>query len=163
WLPCSVQSRSGPSVPMVRSRASPARRSGRPNVLLIIPGKCAGCAENGEKRGERGRESRYTWTGNGQAAPQPIRVSRPRQADLVHYPAPIERRVPGRTPMNRLLTLAIGVFFVAGTGCLLFLGEARSDEQPVEGARDLLAELKNYRHKLIYETNRDDHCAPYPF
>src|SRR5438132_1669933 len=28
-------------------------------------------------------------------------------------------------------------------------------DQPAGGAKELLAELKNYRHKIVYETNRD--------
>jgi Tol biopolymer transport system component len=55
--------------------------------------------------------------------------------------------------MTALLTIAF-----AG---LSFLSEARSDEPPAEGSKDLLAELKNYRHKLIYETNRDGNFELY--
>ncbi len=37
----------------------------------------------------------------------------------------------------------------------------RAGEDPVEGSSDLLSELAHYRHKLVYETNRDGNWELY--
>ena len=37
----------------------------------------------------------------------------------------------------------------------------RADEKPPEGSSDLLAELKTYPHKLVYESNRDGNLELY--
>ncbi len=50
---------------------------------------------------------------------------------------------------------------MAAIGFLGLLGQARSDDQSPEGSKDLLAELKHYRHKLVYETNRDGNFELY--
>jgi Tol biopolymer transport system component len=51
---------------------------------------------------------------------------------------------------------------VAAVGIGLgFIAEARPDDRPVEGSRDLLAELKTYKHKIVYETNRDGNWELY--
>jgi hypothetical protein len=39
--------------------------------------------------------------------------------------------------------------------------ELRAGDQPAEGSSDLLEELKHYRHKLVYETNRDGNWELY--
>ena len=39
--------------------------------------------------------------------------------------------------------------------------EAQQGKEPVEGDAGLLAELKNYRHKIVYETNRDGNWELY--
>jgi Tol biopolymer transport system component len=39
--------------------------------------------------------------------------------------------------------------------CLGLLAGARSGEKPPEGSPDLLAELKSYPHKIVYESNRE--------
>ena len=60
-----------------------------------------------------------------------------------------------------LLVVGFAVCLIAG---IAFLGEARSDEKkgdtPPE-SKDLLAELKNYRHKIVYESNRDGNFELY--
>ena len=38
---------------------------------------------------------------------------------------------------------------------------ARADDPPAEQSKDLLAELKTYRHKIVYETNRDGNWELY--
>src|SRR5205807_10519382 len=42
-----------------------------------------------------------------------------------------------------------------------FINAAPSDEQPAPGPKDLLAELSNYRHKIVYESNRDGNWELY--
>ena len=45
-----------------------------------------------------------------------------------------------------------------GSTAVAFIGHAgdvRSEDKAAEGSQGLLAELKTYRHKLVYETNRD--------
>jgi TolB protein len=57
------------------------------------------------------------------------------------------------------LALAVGI--AVGLG---LLGEARSDDKKDAGppeSKDLLDELKTYRHKLVYETNRDGNWELY--
>ena len=64
--------------------------------------------------------------------------------------------------MNRLITvLRLAVLATAGAALLGFTPEARCGEQPAEGSSDLLAELKTYRHKIVYETNRDGNWELY--
>jgi hypothetical protein len=64
--------------------------------------------------------------------------------------------------MNRFLTaIGLAVLGTAGVVFLSFLGEARSDEKSAEGSKDLLAELKTYPHKIVYETNRDGNWELY--
>jgi dipeptidyl aminopeptidase/acylaminoacyl peptidase len=50
---------------------------------------------------------------------------------------------------------------VAGAVLLTVLEPARSEDKAPEGSTDLLAELKTYRHKLVYETNRDGNWELY--
>ena len=64
--------------------------------------------------------------------------------------------------MNRALTfftlptlLALAVMLPA------FLGDAPAQEKPAEGDPSLLAELKTYQHKLVYESNRDGNFELY--
>src|SRR5437667_5321233 len=64
--------------------------------------------------------------------------------------------------MNRHLTVLGLAALVASFGVHLSLAqEARSDEKSVEGGKELLAELKTYPHKLVYETNRDGNWELY--
>jgi hypothetical protein len=64
--------------------------------------------------------------------------------------------------MNRLSTaLPLAVFAMAGAMFLGFAPEARCGEKPSEGSSDLLAELEHYRHKIVYETNRDGNWELY--
>jgi Tol biopolymer transport system component len=64
--------------------------------------------------------------------------------------------------MNRLfLALCVAVCAAAGAAFLGSTGEARSDEGSQKGSTDLLAELKNYPHKLVYESNRDGNFELY--
>src|SRR5262249_28627098 len=64
--------------------------------------------------------------------------------------------------MSRCLTaFGVAVCLIAG---IAFLAEARSDEKKDTGApetKELLAELKTYPHKLVYETNRDGNWELY--
>src|SRR6266568_3163432 len=64
--------------------------------------------------------------------------------------------------MNRVLT-SFGLAIIVWTGGAhpVFLAEARSDEEPAAGSKDLRAELKSYRHKIVYETNRDGNFELY--
>jgi hypothetical protein len=39
--------------------------------------------------------------------------------------------------------------------CLNLIPEAPSDDQPAPESKDLLAQLKTYSHKIVYESNRD--------
>src|SRR5262245_48065357 len=61
--------------------------------------------------------------------------------------------------MNR--TLGRMILAVAGATFLTLLGETRSADNPTEGSPGLLAELKAYPHKLVYETNRDGNFELY--
>jgi Tol biopolymer transport system component len=60
--------------------------------------------------------------------------------------------------MNRyLIAFALMACVTAGLSLCVFLGEARSDDKKGETppeSKELLAELKNYRHKIVYESNR---------
>jgi dipeptidyl aminopeptidase/acylaminoacyl peptidase len=64
--------------------------------------------------------------------------------------------------MNRLSTVRrVALFAAAGAAILGLTHSARSGEQPPEGSSDLLAELGSYRHKIVYETNRDGNWELY--
>ncbi len=64
--------------------------------------------------------------------------------------------------MHRLLTaLGFTVLAAAAAASLGFVKESRSGEKPAEGAADLRAELRNYPHKIVYETNRDGNWELY--
>lgn len=56
--------------------------------------------------------------------------------------------------MHRSLSFLFAALFV-------FPSAARSDDKPPEGSPDLLAELKSYRHKIVYETNHDGNFELY--
>src|SRR5262249_17906615 len=58
-------------------------------------------------------------------------------------------------------TLGWAAVLTAALIPLQLLREARSDTQPNADSRDLLAELKTYPHKLVYETNRDGNWELY--
>jgi TolB protein len=65
-------------------------------------------------------------------------------------------------PMHRSVTaLGLAVVLSAALGLFCFQGEALSQGKPAEGSADLLAELKNYQHKIVYETNRDGNWELY--
>jgi TolB protein len=61
--------------------------------------------------------------------------------------------------MNRYLTtFACVVGLTASLALVAFLGEARSEDKKGETppeSKELLAELKTYKHKIVYESNRD--------
>src|SRR5437899_11692010 len=64
--------------------------------------------------------------------------------------------------MNRTLTfLSILCFATASAMVLGVVSDARSDDKPADDAKALLAELKTYRHQLVYETNRDGNWELY--
>jgi Tol biopolymer transport system component len=64
--------------------------------------------------------------------------------------------------MNRSLSVFGWAVVATVGGALLGLaGAGRSDGESVEGSKELLAELKNYRHKIVYETNRDGNWELY--
>jgi Tol biopolymer transport system component len=44
---------------------------------------------------------------------------------------------------------------------VMLLGDAQAQEKPPEGDKTLLAELKGYQHKLVYESNRDGNFELY--
>src|SRR5437660_1217394 len=52
-------------------------------------------------------------------------------------------------------------FAALGLAVLVIAGSARSDDKTSEQSKDLLAELKTYRHKLVYESNRDGNWELY--
>ncbi len=56
--------------------------------------------------------------------------------------------------MTRITVFAMVVLWA-------FLSTAQAQEKPAEAAKELLAELKNYRPKLVYETNRDGNWELY--
>jgi Tol biopolymer transport system component len=64
--------------------------------------------------------------------------------------------------MNRFLTLS-GLIVSTAVAVVLFASSdtVRSDEKPTEQSKDLLAELKSYPHKIVYETNRDGNWELY--
>jgi hypothetical protein len=67
--------------------------------------------------------------------------------------------------MNRYLpAFAFAVCLTAGFALFALIGEARSDEKKEETppeSKDLLAELKNYRHKIVYDSNREGNFELY--
>src|SRR5262245_2167516 len=62
--------------------------------------------------------------------------------------------------MNRCST-ALGLAVLATAALLGPVPEARPAEDPAEGSSDLLSELRDYPHKLVYETNRDGNWELY--
>jgi Tol biopolymer transport system component len=50
---------------------------------------------------------------------------------------------------------------ITAIAILGIVGLAHSDDKPREGSADLLAELKSYKHKIVYETNRDGNWELY--
>jgi Tol biopolymer transport system component len=64
--------------------------------------------------------------------------------------------------MIRFITaLGLPILAMAAGVLLGFPGQVRCGDQPPDGSADLLAELKNYRHKIVYETNRDGNWELY--
>src|SRR5882757_5656929 len=63
--------------------------------------------------------------------------------------------------MNRTRFLRSGILGAAAALIVGFAGECRADEKPPESSNALLSELKSYRHKLVYETNRDGNWELY--
>ena len=64
--------------------------------------------------------------------------------------------------MNRFITgLGPTVVAMAAAALLGFASAAHCGDKPVEGSADLLKELAGYRHKIVYETNRDGNWELY--
>ena len=64
--------------------------------------------------------------------------------------------------MKRSITVRRWVLFATAAAALLgFAPEAQCGEEPAEGSSELLAELGKYRHKIVYETNRDGNWELY--
>jgi Tol biopolymer transport system component len=64
--------------------------------------------------------------------------------------------------MNRLTNLRPrSVFVMAAVALSALTPQVRALEQPSEPSSDLLAELKHYPHKIVYETNRDGNWELY--
>src|SRR5262249_28044930 len=64
--------------------------------------------------------------------------------------------------MNRCTKIAVLSVLVTAAVIVPGLGgAARSDEPQGEESKELLAELKDYKHKIIYETNRDGNWELY--
>jgi Tol biopolymer transport system component len=57
--------------------------------------------------------------------------------------------------------LGLAAVVAAGAAVPLLLGEARGQDAPAEGSKDLLAELKSYPHKIVYESNRSGNFELY--
>src|SRR5438445_5692329 len=62
--------------------------------------------------------------------------------------------------MNRILPM-LGVVITAGMSLFAALSEVRSDDKSPAPSTDLLAELKSYPHKIVYESNRDGNWELY--
>ena len=64
--------------------------------------------------------------------------------------------------MNHILAI-LAVPIVAASALMLpgLLGDAQAQEKPPDGDPSLLAELKSYQHKLVYESNRDGNFELY--
>lgn len=64
--------------------------------------------------------------------------------------------------MYRILAL-MTLCGLLGIGAVqpIFLAQAYADDPPAEQSKDLLAELKTYRHKIVYESNRDGNFELY--
>jgi hypothetical protein len=62
--------------------------------------------------------------------------------------------------INVCVRIVQGMIVMAG-GVFALAGEVRSDETPAEGSKDLLAALRTYPHKIVYETNRDGNWELY--
>ena len=64
--------------------------------------------------------------------------------------------------MKRSIRVMGWIVLVAAAALLAgFSAELRAGDQPAEGSSDLLLELKPYRHKIVYETNRDGNWELY--
>ena len=57
--------------------------------------------------------------------------------------------------------LVLALILSASAGLPYFLATADAQEKTAEQSKELLAELKNYRHKLVYESNRDGNFELY--
>src|SRR5476651_1601677 len=63
--------------------------------------------------------------------------------------------------MTRILTFLAIPIFLALAATLPFLSETQAQDKQPEGDKELLAELKSYQHKIVYETNRDGNWELY--
>src|SRR5260370_11821694 len=64
--------------------------------------------------------------------------------------------------MIRILSFLAIVILVAALAMLpAVLSEAQAQDKPPEGDKELLAELKTYQHKIVYESNRDGNFELY--
>jgi hypothetical protein len=57
--------------------------------------------------------------------------------------------------------LGLAVLLAATTVPFGWIEQSRCGEKPAEVSKDLLIELKDYRHKIVYETNRDGNWELY--
>jgi Tol biopolymer transport system component len=63
--------------------------------------------------------------------------------------------------MNRSIGLPLVSLMTAVLVMFCHKSDVRSDDPAREGSAELLAELKNYKHKIVYETNRDGNWELY--
>jgi TolB protein len=63
--------------------------------------------------------------------------------------------------MTRIWLCVTLPILLALAATLPFLSEARAQDKTREGDQELLAELKGYQHKLVYESNRDGNWELY--
>src|SRR5437660_1647475 len=64
--------------------------------------------------------------------------------------------------MNRSIkVLECAALIMAFVLLFVFSNAAPSDDKSAPDSKDLLAELKNYQHKIVYETNRDGNWELY--
>src|SRR5438067_1464243 len=64
--------------------------------------------------------------------------------------------------MKAILTALAWAFFVtAGVALVGSLTAGSLDEKPAQASKEFLDELKNYQHKIVYETNRDGNWVLY--
>jgi Tol biopolymer transport system component len=63
--------------------------------------------------------------------------------------------------MNRVTSLRTLACVMAVSALCVSPGQVQAQEPPAEQSKELRAELKNYRHKLVYESNRDGNFELY--
>src|SRR5271166_391343 len=63
--------------------------------------------------------------------------------------------------MARLVSFLALFILLALAATLPFLSEAQAQDKEPEGDAGLLAELKTYQHKIVYESNRDGNFELY--
>src|SRR4051812_19572163 len=61
-----------------------------------------------------------------------------------------------------IATVCKAALMAAGVGLLgMFSPGAFAGDEPTQGSSELLSELASYRHKIVYETNRDGNWELY--